>query len=303
MGGITAAVAGHDLTGPPSTRGGAWPARFHAFRAGMVRAGTRVPTADPAARAKVATTSLAAFASSLAAFAAEIADARAPSYAAALAVRPASIGPHAVILAVLVLSTFGEREATTGVLLAATCLRAVAGPRGLIPGFVPYAFAPASGGTVGWGQPLYYGQVITTALGDGEIPQVGHVGQSVAAFQAKVGTPFNVLPPSQLLRPGRRTTGARRDGWHRRPRPWGSRSGGERDCRMARHVEPRGVGDLGTRRARLGGLRGDDGRGRHRGVAGDGGPVADRLHGRARSRSMASWRSIPHDPIIPQVPV
>ena len=141
---------------------------------------------------------------SLAAFAAGIANSYAPSSAAALAVYLTSIVHHLVILIVLTRYTFAKREVFTEVILAATSLYLILGSvfaaiYGLIFWFDPNAFTSATGGAVGWQQLLYYSYVTLTTLGYGDVLPVGHVAQSMAAFQAIAGTLYTVLLLSRLV--------------------------------------------------------------------------------------------------------
>lgn len=196
-GGLVAAVIIHNLIYPVSTWGGVWPALFYAFYAGMFWAGTWVLTTDPAMR-------MAATVTSVAVFGAGLANSYAPSSGAALAVYVTSIAHHLVILAVLARYTFAKREVLTEVILAATALYLILGSvfaaiYGLIFWFDPGAFTSATGGAVGWQQLLYYSYVTLTTLGYGDVLPVGHVAQSVAAFQAIAGTLYTVLLLSRLV--------------------------------------------------------------------------------------------------------
>jgi hypothetical protein len=196
-GGLLAAIVVHNLVYPMSIWGGAWPAIFYAFYAGIFWAGTWVLTFDPALR-------LAATVTSLAAFAAGLANSYAPSSNAALAVYLTSVAHHGVILVVLVRYTFERREVLTEVVLAATCLYLILGSAfaalyGLVFWFDPGAFTSVTGGAVGWQQLLYYSYVTLTTLGYGDVLPVGHVAQSLAAFQAIAGTLYTVLLLSRLV--------------------------------------------------------------------------------------------------------
>ena len=196
-GGLMVAVIVHNLIYPISTWSGVWPALFYAFYAGMFWAGTWLLTADPLMR-------LAATVTSLAAFAAGIVNSYLPSSGTALAVYLTSIVHHLVILTVLTRYTFAKREVFTEVILAATSLYLILGSifaavYGLIFWFDPGAFTSATGGEVGWQQLLYYSYVTLTTLGYGDVLPVGHVAQSVAAFQAIAGTLYTVLLLSRLV--------------------------------------------------------------------------------------------------------
>jgi hypothetical protein len=196
-GGLMAAVIVHNLVYPVSTWGGVWPALFYAFYAGMFWAGTWVLTANPAMR-------MAATGTSLAAFAAGLAHSYASSSAASLSVYLTSVAHHAVILIVLARYTFTKREVVTEVILAATALYLILGSAfaalyGLIFWIDPNAFTSVTGDAVGWQQLLYYSYVTLTTLGYGDVLPVGHVAQSVAAFQAIVGTLYTVLLLSRLV--------------------------------------------------------------------------------------------------------
>lgn len=187
----------HNLVYPVSTWGGAWPAMFYAFYAGMFWAGSWVLTADPSIR-------IAATLSALAVFAAGIANSYAPTSGAALAVYLTSITHHAVMMIVLVRYTFFRREVMTEVVLAATALYLVMGSAfaalyALILWFDPGAFTSATGGAVGWQQLLYYSYITLTTVGYGDVLPVGHVAQSVAAFEAIAGTLYTILLLSRLV--------------------------------------------------------------------------------------------------------
>nr|WP_255599312.1 ion channel [Hasllibacter sp. MH4015] len=197
------AVIVHNLIYPISTWGGVWPAIFYAFYAAMFWAGAWVLTSDRGLR-------LAATVTSLAAFAAGIVNSYTPSPGAALAVYGTSIAHHLVILIVLTLYTFSRRKVFTEVILAATSLYLILGSvfaaiYGVIFWFDPGAFTSATGGEVGWQQLLYYSYVTLTTLGYGDVLPVGHVAQSMAAFQAIAGTLYTVLLLSRLV--GMHTTG------------------------------------------------------------------------------------------------
>lgn len=196
-GGLMAAVLFHNLVYPVSTWGGAWPLFFYVFYAGMFWVGTWMLTADPVLRAAATVTSVAAFA-------AGIISAYAPGSIASLAVYLTSIAHHGVILIVLARYTFAKREVMTEVILAATALYLILGSAfaaiyGLIFWVDPAAFTSATGGAVGWQQLLYYSYVTLTTLGYGDVLPVGHIAQSVAAFQAIVGTLYTVLLLSRLV--------------------------------------------------------------------------------------------------------
>lgn len=140
----------------------------------------------------------------LAVFAAGIANSYAPSSGAALAVYLTSIAYHAIALIVLARYTFTSRVVYTEVVLSATCLYLVLGSSfaaiyGLIFWFDPASFTSAVGGAVEWQQLLYYSYVTLTTLGYDDVLPVGHVAQSVAAFQAIVGTLYTVLLLSRLV--------------------------------------------------------------------------------------------------------
>lgn len=195
--GLLAAVIIHNLIYPISTWGGAWPALFYAFYASMFWIGAWALTSDPTLRQAATLTSLAAFL-------AGGVNSYAPSSDAALAVYLTSIAHHIVILIVLARYTFAKREVLTEVLLAATTLYLILGSAfaaiyGLIFWFDPSAFTSATGGAVGWQQLLYYSYVTLTTLGYGDVLPVGHVAQSVAAFQAIAGTLYTVLLLSRLV--------------------------------------------------------------------------------------------------------
>lgn len=204
-GGLMAAVIVHNLVYPVSTWGGVWPALFYVFYAGMFWVGTWVLTADRGMR-------LAATVTSLAVFAAGIVNSYTPSSGAALAIYLTSIAHHLVILLVLTRYTFTRREVFTEVILAATALYLILGSvfaaiYGVIFWFDPNAFTSATGGAVGWQQLLYYSYVTLTTLGYGDVLPVGHIAQSMAAFQAIAGTLYTVLLLSRLV--GMHTTGER----------------------------------------------------------------------------------------------
>lgn len=196
-GGLLAAMIVHNLVYPVSTWGGAWPALFYALYAGMFWAGCWVLSADPSIR-------MAATLSALAVFAAGIANSYAPSSGAALAVYLTSLAHHAVIMIVLVRYTFFRREVMTEVVLAATALYLILGSAfaalyGVIFWFDPGAFTSATGGAVGWQQLLYYSYITLTTVGYGDVLPVGHVAQSVAAFEAIAGTLYTILLLSRLV--------------------------------------------------------------------------------------------------------
>lgn len=196
-GGVVAAVLIHNLIYPISTWGGAWPALFYGFYASMFWVATWVLTADPKMR-------LAATVTSLAAFLAGVANAYAPSSGGALAIYLTSIAHHLVILVVLARYTFAKQEVLTEVILAATALYLILGSAfaavyGVVFWVDPAAFTSATGGTVGWQQLLYYSYVTLTTLGYGDVLPVGHVAQSLAAFQAIAGTLYTVLLLSRLV--------------------------------------------------------------------------------------------------------
>ncbi len=196
-GALMAAVIVHNLIYPLSTWGGVWPALFYGFYAGMFWAGIWALTADRAMRFLATLTSLAVFA-------AGIVNSYSPSSAAALAVYLTSIAHHLVILIVLTRYTFTRREVFTEVILAATALYLILGSifaaiYGLIFWFDPSAFTSATGGEVGWQQLLYYSYVTLTTLGYGDVLPVGHVAQSMAAFEAIAGTLYTVLLLSRLV--------------------------------------------------------------------------------------------------------
>lgn len=196
-GGLLAAMIVHNLIYPISTWGGVWPTLFYLFYAGMFWVATWTLTADPKLR-------LAATVTSLATFAAGIANSYAPSSASGLGVYLTSILHHLVILIVLTRYTFAKREVLTEVILAATALYLILGSAfaalyGVIFWFDGGAFTSATGGAVGWQQLLYYSYVTLTTLGYGDVLPVGHVAQSLAAFQAIVGTLYTVLLLSRLV--------------------------------------------------------------------------------------------------------
>lgn len=196
-GGLVAAVIVHNLIYPASTWSGVWPALFYVFYAATFWAATWALTVDRGMR-------LAATVTSLAVFAAGIVNSYAPSSGAALAVYLTSIAHHLVILIVLTRYTFTRREVFTEVILAATALYLILGSifaaiYGLIFWFDPNAFTSATGGAVGWQQLLYYSYVTLTTLGYGDVLPVGHIAQSVAAFQAIAGTLYTVLLLSRLV--------------------------------------------------------------------------------------------------------
>jgi hypothetical protein len=196
-GGLLAAIVLHNLTYPLSTWGGIGPAAFYALYAGMFVAATWLLTADRSLR-------VGATISGLAVFVAGMVNSYAPSSGAALAVYVTSIVYHAFALIVLTRYTFTSREVFTEVILAATCLYLVLGSAfaavyGLIFWFDPTAFTSATGGALGWQQLLYYSYVTLTTLGYGDVLPVGHVAQSVAAFEAITGTLYTVLLLSRLV--------------------------------------------------------------------------------------------------------
>lgn len=194
---LMAAIVLHNLIYPISTWGGVWPLAFYLFYAAMFGLGVWALTADPALRG-------AAVATSVCVFVAGIVNSYTPSSGAALAVYLTSIAHHAVILTVLARYTFRRRDVLTEVILAATCLYLVLGSAfaavyGLVFWFDPAAFTSATGGAVGWQQLLYYSYVTLTTLGYGDVLPVGHIAQSLAAFQAIVGTLYTVLLLSRLV--------------------------------------------------------------------------------------------------------
>lgn len=196
-GGLLTAMIVHNLVYPVSTWGGAWPALFYAFYAGMFWAGCWVLTADRSIR-------MAATVSALAVFAAGIANSYAPTSGAALAVYLTSLAHHAVIMIVLVRYTFFRREVMTEVVLAATALYLILGSAfaalyALIFWVDPGAFISSTGGAVGWQQLLYYSYITLTTVGYGDVLPVGHVAQSVAAFEAIAGTLYTILLLSRLV--------------------------------------------------------------------------------------------------------
>lgn len=196
-GGLMAAMILHNLIYPISTWGGVWPALFYAFYASMFWVAAWALTVNPVLR-------MAATATSLAAFAAGITLAYAPSSVASLMVYLTSIAHHAVILIVLARYTFAKREVMTEVILAATALYLILGSAfaalyGVIFWMDPAAFTSVTGGAVGWQQLLYYSYVTLTTLGYGDVLPVGHIAQSLAAFQAIVGTLYTVLLLSRLV--------------------------------------------------------------------------------------------------------
>lgn len=196
-GGLLAAMIVHNLIYPVSTWGGVWPTAFYVFYAGMFWIATWVLTANRTMRAAATLTSLAAFA-------AGITNSYGASSGASLAVYLTSIAHHAVILIVLARYTFERRRVGTETILAATCLYLILGSAfaalyGLIFWFDAGAFTSATGGAVGWQQLLYYSYVTLTTLGYGDVLPVGHVAQSVAAFQAIAGTLYTVLLLSRLV--------------------------------------------------------------------------------------------------------
>jgi len=196
-GGLVAAMVIHNLIYPVSTSGGIWPALFYVFYAGMFWLGAWVLTADPTMRLLATVTSLAVLMAGLF-------NSYAPSSAAALSVYLTSIAHHLVILIVLARYTFTRREVFTEVILAATALYLILGSifaaiYGVIFWFDPDAFTSATGGAVGWQQLLYYSYVTLTTLGYGDVLPVGHVAQSMAAFQAIAGTLYTVLLLSRLV--------------------------------------------------------------------------------------------------------
>lgn len=196
-GGLLAAMIIHNLIYPVSTWGGAWPVGFYAFYAGMFCAATWMLTADPRMR-------LAAALTSLAAFVAGVVNSYGPGSAAGLSVYLTSIAHHLVILIVLTRYTFAKRKIMTEVILAATALYLILGSAfaalyGLVFWFDTGAFTSATGGAVGWQQLLYYSYVTLTTLGYGDVLPVGHVAQSLAAFQAILGTLYTVLLLSRLV--------------------------------------------------------------------------------------------------------
>lgn len=196
-GGLLAAMIVHNLVYPVSTWGGAWPAVFYAFYAGMFWAGAWALTADPSIR-------MAATVSALTVFAAGIANSYVPTSAAALAVYLTSIAHHGVIMIVLVRYTFFRREVMTEVVLAATALYLILGSAfaavyALIHWVDPGAFTSATGGAVGWQQLLYYSYITLTTVGYGDVLPVGHVAQSIAAFEAIAGTLYTILLLSRLV--------------------------------------------------------------------------------------------------------
>lgn len=86
--------------------------------------------------------------------------------------------------------------------LAATITSLAAFAAGLVSSYGPSsgaALTSATGGAVGWQQLLYYSYVTLTTLGYGDVLPVGHVAQSVAAFQAIAGTLYTVLLLSRLV--------------------------------------------------------------------------------------------------------
>lgn len=147
---------------------------------------------------------LAATVSSVLVLIAGIANSYAPSSGAAFAVYLTSIAQDLVTLIVLARYTFTRREVFTEVILAATALYLILGSifaaiYGLIFWFDPNAFTSATGAVVGWQQLLYYGYVTLTTLGYADVLSVGHIAQSMAAFQAIAGTLYTVLLLSRLV--------------------------------------------------------------------------------------------------------
>ncbi|WP_224825915.1 potassium channel family protein [Cognatishimia sp. MH4019] len=196
-GGLLAAILLHNLVYPMSTWGGIAPAAFYVLYASMFVIAAWLLTGDARLR-------MAATISGLAVFAAGLANSYMPSSGTALAVYVTSIVYHAIALIVLTRYTFTSRQVFTEVVLAATCLYLVLGSAfaaiyGLIFWVDSAAFTSATGGAVGWQQLLYYSYVTLTTLGYGDVLPVGHVAQSVAAFQAIVGTLYTVLLLSRLV--------------------------------------------------------------------------------------------------------
>ena len=196
-GGLMLAMIFHNLIYPTSTWGGIWPALFYTFYAGMFWLGVWVLTADRTMRRAVIVTSLAVLV-------AGNVNSYAPSSEAALAVYLTSITHHLVIIIVLTRYIFTRRKVFTEVILAATSLYLILGSifaaiYGLIFWCDPNAFTSATGGTVGWQQLLYYSYVTLTTLGYGDVLPVGHIAQSMAAFQAIAGTLYTVLLLSRLV--------------------------------------------------------------------------------------------------------
>jgi hypothetical protein len=196
-GGLLATILLHNLLYPTSTWGGVWPVAFYALYASMFVIGTWLLSDSRAWR-------LAALISGLAVFAAGFISSSVPSSGATLSVYVTSIAYHAVALWVLARYTSAPRDVLTEVILAATCLYLVLGTAfaavySLIFWFDPQSFVSATGGAVGWQHLLYYSYVTLTTLGYGDVLPVGHVAQSVAAFEAITGTLYTVLLLSRLV--------------------------------------------------------------------------------------------------------
>ncbi|RNF33937.1 potassium channel family protein [Paracoccus methylarcula] len=191
------AILLHNLTYPLSGAGGAWPAIFYLFYAGMFVAATWALTADPYLRGAVTV-------SGIAVLIAGLVNSYAPGSSAALAVFLTSIAYHGAMCAVLVLYTFRTRIVMADVVLSATSLYLVIGSGfaailALIEWLAPGSFVASSGAEITWQQMVYYSYVTLTTLGYGDITPVGFYAQAFASFEAVLGVLYTVILLSRLV--------------------------------------------------------------------------------------------------------
>ena len=195
--GLLAAIILHNLVYPLSAAGGAGPVLFYAFYASMFVVATWFLHPGKALRSL-------ALVSGLAVFVAGLTNSYAAIEMSALAVYVSSIAYHLVIIIVLARYIFSTQQVMTEVLLAATSLYLVLGSifaaiYGVVLCLDPAAFVLSSGTSIEWQQLLYFSYVTLTTLGYGDVLPVSYYAQSVATFQAILGTLYTVLLLARLV--------------------------------------------------------------------------------------------------------